>query len=495
MNGEGTASGPLGRVSSVRLPRSLRRQTVAEEWLARRSVDRRGVPAGPPPGQAERSDREVVLPIDEPVGPVLSLGGEDPSRRKLIRSGVLVSVAAIVSNGFNVVFHFATARLLTTSEYSLLTTMFAVFLIGTVPLLAIQATISREMSALLGAGQPHAAAVLLRSTLVRILRFAAAALVVAFALFVPLLFLLHIDRLLPVVAVSFAFLVQVPLPVVGGALSATERFGVLSATGLVQVVLKLAVGVGFAALGLGAAAITLGVGAAIGVGVALSLLALRPLLAGTRGSAPLPGRRIVGRYALGAALILTAHTALTQLDLVWARATLDSDEAGLYAAASVLTSSILLIPIGVTTVVFPRVARLKNLREGDPYLRVSAAIVAALSLVAVLGLAALPRLAINLTLGPQYDGAASWLWPLGIAMGLYGVTIVYLNHFLAQGRTRVLGAIGGVLVLQQVLFGVLHASGPEIVTVQLLTSGCAVFACATYDHLSAGRWLPIQRSA
>lgn len=154
----------------------------------------------------------------------------------------------------------------------------------------------------------------------------------------------------------------------GAGLSATERFGVMSWTQVLQMGLKLAAGLGLAALGLGASAITFGIDFAIAVGVGVSFLVMRPMLRAASGH-PLPAQRVIGRYALGAAIILGANTMLTQTDLIWARATLSADEAGLYAAASVLSSCILIIPIGVTTVLFPRVAKLRDHRSGDRYLQ------------------------------------------------------------------------------------------------------------------------------
>ena len=328
---------------------------------------------GPP------DEEEVQLPDDAPVGGVLSFESPQVGARGLLRSGAMVSAVALLANGFNVIFHFATARLMGPSEYSLLTTMFAVFLIATVPLLAVQATITREMAMLIAQGDEHGAGLVLRSAMRTVFRGGVVVVIVATILFYPLMSILHVDRPLPILAVAIAFLVQIPGPIATGALQASERFWALSWTSAVQSTLKLTFGVGLAALGFGASAVTLGFAAATVLAFSCMVIVLRPYLEQTRGH-DLPGRRIIGRYAVGAAVALGFNTALMNSDLIWARGTLTPDEAGLYAAASVATSLLLLIPIGLNTVLFARVARLRGHDGERPHLNLGLITVVLLAL-------------------------------------------------------------------------------------------------------------------
>ena len=192
----------------------------------------------------------------------------------------------------------------------------------------------------------------------------------------------------------------------------------------------------------------------------------------------------MGRYAIGAAVVLGLHTTLISNDLLWARGSLDPSTAGLYAAASVATSVLLLIPVGVTTVLFPRVAKLQDAGSERRLLRFGGAAVSALGLVSVGIMALIPTQLLHLSFGTQYDAAAPWLAPLGLAMVGYSVAIVYLNHFLAQGRTRVAWVMVGTLVVQQALFAALHGSGHDIVVVQMITAGVLVLGSELFDRLA-----------
>ncbi len=436
-----------------------------------------------PSAPADPENVDVVLPADAPVGPVLSFENPQAGVRGLLRSGAMVSAVALLANGFNVIFHFATARLMGRDEYSLLTTMFAVFLVATVPLVAIQATVTREMAALLTQGDEHGAGLVLRSSLRTVLRAGLAAVLVATVLFYPLIAILHIDRPLPVIAVIIAFLVQIPSPIAGGALQATDRFGVLSWTQALQSTLKLIAGVGLAALGFGASAVTLGFAAATLLSVSVMFYVLRPMLAGTRGQ-PLPPRRIIGRYAFGAAIALGANTILLNADLIWARGSLGPSTAGLYAAASVATSVLLLIPIGLNTVLFTRVVKLGGHEGQRSSLAIGLVAVAVIATPCVAALFLIPEQLLHIGFGSAYDGAAPWLGPLGIAMALYALSLVYLNHLLALGRSGIAWMMLGFAGLQQLLFIAFHESGPDIVTVQIVTAALVLVGCEVYLRVS-----------
>lgn len=430
-----------------------------------------------------RDEEEVELPSDAPVGGVLSFENPQVGARGLLRSGAMVSAVALIANGFNVIFHFATARLMGPGEYSLLTTMFAVFLIATVPLLAVQATITREMASLISRGDEHGAGLVLRSAMRAMVRGGLILVVVAGILFLPLMSILNVDRPLPILAVAVAFLVQIPGPIASGALQASERFWALSWTSALQSTLKLAAGVGLAALGFGASAVTFGFAAATVVTFAAMVWVLRPYFAQTRGH-ELPARRIIGRYALGAAIALGFNTALLNTDLVWARGSLSPDDAGLYAAASVATSMLLLIPIGLNTVLFARVARLRGSDGERPHLNLGLLTVVLLSVPCVAIYFAFPTALLHLGFGTQYDDAAPLLGPLALAMAFYALTLVYLNHLLALGRDNVAIVMALVLVVQQLAFLLHHGSSTAIVDVQIVCSILSVLGCELFLRLS-----------
>jgi O-antigen/teichoic acid export membrane protein len=442
---------------------------------------------------ADSRDLLRDLPDDAPVGPVLQGQAPEFSKSGLLRSGVVVGLLTGLGNLLNVVFHFSVARLLAPDEYALLNTIFAVNVIATIPLVAVQANLARELSILLGKGETDAAGVVLRSTLTLVLRFALGVCLVMALLAWPAIEILHIDRPLPIIATALSILIAVPLPAVWGALQASERFAALGWLQSMASSLKLVFGLSLAAIGLGASAITFGVVAASAIVLSVALIVLRPLWIKAKPGVHVSARRLVGRYTLAAAIGLAFSTMLANSDLIWSRGSLSPDAAGDYAAASVMASFILLLPVVVTTILFPRIARIGDDPAGREALVIGLVVVAGLSAAILAVFAICPELLLHIAVGTQYDGAASWLLPLGVSMTGYALATVYFNHFLAQGGKRYAIVLGLTFLAQQVLFFCFHESGWQIVWVQV---GCGLgllLASEAYERRT--RFLVVRRRA
>ncbi|WP_354699850.1 hypothetical protein DSM112329_00108 [Paraconexibacter sp. AEG42_29] len=434
-------------------------------------------PGGPLP------DRQIELALEDvPVGPVLQAQAPEPSQSGLLRSGATVMLFAAAANGLNVVFHLSVARFLEPDEYALLTTIFAINVIATVPLLALQTTVAREMAILLARGDVESAGAVLRTTFTIALRFAAGVCVLLVLLSWPAFAILNIERPLPILATALSITAAVPLPAAWGALQASERFTALSVIQGLGPFLKLVLGVGFAAFGLGASAITFGVVIAniIVFGLAYKVLAPVVQSAGTRR---FPARKVVGRYAVGSAACLGLYTVLTQSDVIWARGALSAGDAGDYAAASVMGNFVLLLPIGVTTVLFPRIAKLGQDGDGRRDLAFGLGAVIVLSLPLLVAFAAFPRLLLQIAFGSDYLGASSLLLPIGLSMLGYALVTVYMNHFLALGRTRFVVVLGVGILAQQFLFLLAHDSPGGIVWVQVAAGLGTAAAAELYEQI------------
>src|SRR4029077_17279269 len=130
-------------------------------------------------------------------------------------------------------------------------------------------------------------------------------------------------------------------------------------------------------------------------------------LLGLAEESELPRRRLATLPNAAAAVGLTALTALAPMDLLVAKLSFSSGEAGDYAAASVGARVLLLLPIAVTTVLFPRVATLRDRQRERTHLlpRLAAVGVTAAAATALLWTLAKPL--IDLTFGSKYDHAAS----------------------------------------------------------------------------------------
>ncbi len=283
------------------------------------------------------------------------------------RAGVVVGVAVALANGLNVLFHFAVARLVIPEEYSLLATMFVILMVGSVPMLSLQAAVAREVVGRLERHGEAGAGLVLREMLASLLRKVPAILLVCAAIAIPAALLTHVSRPLPAIATAIALLVALPAPMIWGALQGTEQFTAFGASQVAYSGVKFVAGVVLAALGYGAAAIMFGVALASVLAAVASLWFLRGILAASRGIR-LARRALATPYEAATAAALTLFTALTTLDVVVSRVSFNGNTAGAYAAASIAARTLLVVPLAVTTVLFPRVASLQNAAAERRYL-------------------------------------------------------------------------------------------------------------------------------
>jgi len=298
---------------------------------------------------------------------------------------------------------------------------------------------------------------------------------------VPIGAALGLAHPLAIGATAATVAIALAVPVLWGGLQGAGRFRDLSLATLLFAGTRLAAGLAIGAAGGGVGAVMLGVAGATALTAAASVVPLRGLLARTAG-ARLPRRRLATLPNVAAAVGLTALTALATSDLLVAKLAFPSTRAGDYAAASVGARVLLLIPIAVTTVLFPRVATLRDRRRERTHLLAGLLAVGVTAAAATAFLWALAKPLIDLTFGSKYDHAASWLGPLSLAMAFYALATVYLYHFLSLGRSRFALVIAGMLAAQITIFAALHGSPSELIGVQIGVSAATLVSAEAW-HL------------
>jgi O-antigen/teichoic acid export membrane protein len=403
------------------------------------------------------------------------------ARRALIGSGLLLAFAVGLANALNAVFQFGSARILEPGQYSLLAALFAVVLIGAVPPLAFQATTARSVASSLAEGDDAGAGVYLRGTLQSVLLWTAGLLALTVVL-VPIGAALGLSNPLAIGATAATIAIALVIPVAWGGLQGAGQFRELSGATLLFAGTRLGVGLVIAAAGGSVGAVMLGIAAATAVTALLSLLPLRGLLA-HGAEAALPRHRLATIPNAAAAVGLTALTALATMDLLVAKLSFTSSVAGDYAAASVGARVLLLIPIAVTTVLFPRVATLRNRQRERSHLLAGLVAVGVTAAIATTLLWTFSTQLIDLTFGSKYENAASWLGPLCVAMSFYALATVYLYHFLSLGRSRFAIVLACILGVQLAIFAALHATPDQLIGVQIGVSAATLVACEAWHLL------------
>jgi O-antigen/teichoic acid export membrane protein len=394
------------------------------------------------------------------------------SARALLGPGLFVGAAVVVANGLNAAFQIALARILDPSEYSLLVALVVVTLIAAVPPLAFQAAVAREMAVALEEGRRGDAGASLRDTVRGLVPWALGVLV-AGAVAGGALAATGRGDAGATVATAATISAALVIPAVWGGLQGARLFVTLGLAHLTFAGTRFAVGLGIGLGGGDAAAVMGGLAAATVFTLAVTFLPLRDLW---RDAVRSGARRLATLPNAAAATGLTVLTALASVDVLVAKLAFPSATAGAYGVASVGARVLLLVPIGVTTVLFPRVAVLRDPRRERRHLLVGLGVVALLSAITTALLWVFADELIRRVFGSDYAAAGSWLGPLSLAMAFYALATVYLYHFLSLARTRFALVLAGVFAAQLVAFALLHSRPAELVGVQIVAAVVTVAA-------------------
>ncbi|ALX05055.1 MULTISPECIES: hypothetical protein [Aeromicrobium] len=336
-----------------------------------------------------------------------------------LSSGSTVALGMVGMNVAIYGFTVAAARTMVPAELGALVALLGVLLMGNVVSLGIQAVTARRI-AVAPQDSADVIGVVLRVTAAAALAVGAVVALASVAL-VPLL---RLDSAWPVVLAGATL---VPLTVMGaqaGIAQGSERWRTLTGIYLAN---------GFGRLLCGTIAVLVVPSATsamvgIAVGAWAPVLVGMPLLRGHLRPAQGVSRRPLVRETVLGSHALLAYFVLSSLDALVARNRFEAHEAGLYAAGLILSKAALFAPQFVSVVLFPDLARDETRRA-----RAQAVLaVAGLGAVAVAATALLPRLALVLVGGAQYEEIAGRLWLFALAGSC--LAVVHLLVFDALAR-------------------------------------------------------------
>jgi O-antigen/teichoic acid export membrane protein len=424
-----------------------------------------------------------VVPSDSEASVSLRTGPS--SARTLFGSGLFVGVATFAANGLNAIFQIALARVLSPGEYSILVALIVITLIAAVPPLAFQASVAREVALELDGGRRGRAGAALRDTVRGLAPWGLGALLLG-GIASIVMAAAGIGDAAATIATAATIGFALIIPAVWGGLLGARIFLAYGIAQLAFAGTRFAAGLGIGLAGGDAAAVMGGVAAATALTLGLTFLPLRELW---HGAERIGRRRLATLPNAAAATGLTILMALATIDVLVANLAFSSNTSGAYGVASVCARVLLLLPIGVVTVLFPRVATLRDPERERRHLLGGLAVVGGLGALLTALLWALADPIVNDIFGAKYSAAVPWLGPLSLAMALYALATVYLYHFLSLGRARFALVLVAIQVAQLVAFAVLHGSPRELIGIQIATSAVTVMAAEAW-YLLRGRLQP-----
>lgn len=407
---------------------------------------------------------------------------EEVRGSRLLRAGLWMSVAGVAGGALGYLFQVLMGRLLSPADFALFSAVMALGMFAASPLSALTMLVARQVATLVSGGNQGQ----FRPFYISVLRgiFVWAVILLGCTTLVQdaLRAYLHAPDAVPIWIFSILLVLSAFLALNNAFLQGSQHMGWLGCLGVAGVLVKIFFGVAFVCLGYGATGALLGVLCTTAViWLAGSALLLPSLPKGDRSGAETSGTFTIA--AIVPVLIANvAFTAMTQLDMVLVNHYFDADQAGQYAAASVLGKAVLYLPGGLVIALYPMVAGRHAARQSSAHLLAQSAFAALL----VCGAAALFYWMMGPWLvGLLYGGAYA---PAGELLGLYGwavlpmALVMVAEHFLiAQGRVLFAWLFLAVAPLQLLVIHLWHPDLPSVILV--VGGGGAVMALVGYGML------------
>ncbi len=316
--------------------------------------------------------------------------------------GVVVAVAIVVMNVATYGLTVAAARLMGPSGFGQFSAVMGILMVLNVLALGLQATGARRVAV---AGDRAREEVEIRRAAYR----GALGLTAVTLLAAPVLkVVLDLDSWLTLLALAIASGCLTVVGALAGLLQGEGRWWPLSAVFVAIGLARFAFGVGALTLSSSTASAMVGVAVGTVVPLAIGWFALS-----RRRTSP-PGTEAAGTHTRGV-LTEVAHSthallaffALSNIDIILARAVLPDHAAGLFAGGLIVSKAVTFLPQFVIVLAFPVMARRG---ESDRAHVVGLALVAVIGLAATAAVVALPRLAEVFIGGPSYSDITGDLW-------------------------------------------------------------------------------------
>ncbi|MEV6831686.1 polysaccharide biosynthesis protein [Amycolatopsis sp. NPDC051102] len=393
----------------------------------------------------------------------MSVATEAPARTGNRVAAILVSLALAGNNAASYVLSLAAARILAPGAFGELSSLLAVLVVGVVPAMGLQTVVALRVARSPSLAQGSVFALgLVTSAIV-----ATAALTLS-----PLLvLLLHLGSLTPALLVTAALGPLTLLGVFHGLLQGSHRFAVLAGLIALEGVGK----VGGSLVGLVVSGSPTGALAGTAIG-SLAVVAAGWQICGR------PRPRWADRHGgevLHTAQAMLALVLLVNLDLVLARHTLPSSEAGEYALGAIVTKIAYWLPQAVGVLVLPRFAVSDRRRRVLP---IALLVCAGLDAVVLLVSLVVGPSLLALIGGARYVGSTMPVWPFALAGSMLALVQILLYARLADGDRRVTVLMWAAVVVEATLITTwLHGSATEVVTAAACTAGALAAAGAVLE--------------
>ena len=389
----------------------------------------------------------------------------------LLQNIFVVGGYSILSVVFMVLFHLLAARYLGPQEYSVLGTfasvLFTVILVSGSMYLIITRFITYHHTRY----QYEQIKYLVNTALKY---FFAAGFLVFLILFIfaaPIAVFFNINSIGPVVMFGFAVWLQLLVPVYEGAFKGLENLHAMGRMRVIEAGSRWIIALVFAYLSLKTTAMVFALGLGTFVALSYTYVSIRELqhLHSVR-----PNMQEIFDYAKPVVLMTATIALLLNMDVILVKHYFAPEQAGIYAAASLLAKIPFLVSWVFSSVIFPRVTKLYvDGRPSGHLLRISLKYMSIIMVLSTFVNIFFANSLFRVVFGPEYQ-IGSYIGLYAFAMGLLAIVNILVIYQLALKRFTLAKIIPWFFVLEAVLFMFFHDTIFQIVTVTVFVTALLV---------------------
>jgi O-antigen/teichoic acid export membrane protein len=355
-----------------------------------------------------------------------------------LRSGAIIAVAMGIMNLSTYAYTVIAAHTIGKEAYGAFSALMGALLVISVLSLGLQATGARRISA-----APDQVVAIERVVLGVGLRSALVLGALCLALAPVLNAVLHLDSLPTALMVGVAAFPLTYMGAQAGVLQGERRWSPLAMVYLAQGIGRFAFGLVLILIWPTELAAMAGVAFGCWLPVLIAWLALRRPRIDVPHSEGHPGLDLLREVGHSSQALL-AFFALSNADILVARATMSNSQAGLYAAGLIMAKAVLFLPQFVVVYAFPSLSREETNRRT---LLLAMGLSATLGAFAVLGVLLLPDVALLFVGGQDFEPIKDDLWKFAIVGTLLSMIQLLVYSALARRQGRAVIMIWTALAL------------------------------------------------
>lgn len=383
------------------------------------------------------------------------------STKRLLSNSLIVFIGMTIGNIFSYLFNMVMGRMLGPSGYGELTVLLSFFMVASVASGAIL-TITMRYSGELYFSKSYLALKKFYDFIFKNVIYLSAILVlVILVLIKPIATFFSITSWLTILPILVAVIFILILTVNKGFLQGVQRFSSVSYLGAIEMFMRFAFGLALVYVGWHIYGALVGITVATILAYVISIFSVRKVdlkkEQGVIDDKPFDKKEMLG-YGLPVLFSSIMLILSLNMDIFLVKHYFSSNDAGLYAAVSVISKIILYVGSPIISVMFPMIS--EHRAKGEKHYKVflfSLVLTLLLSLL-VLGVYTIaPGTVIKILYGPKYTALYSLLPEIGLAFLFYSLVNLMSNYYMAIKDFTYVWFYAITIILQIVAVSIWHS--------------------------------------